>query len=74
MVIVGLFAKCFSQSMQGRRASAGAHIRSGAKLLRETLRDQQTGLIHHETLGSKSSVDLYASPETLARVCARLDR
>lgn len=60
--------------MAGNRASAGAHIRSGAKLLRETVCDQQNGVMHHQTLGSKSSIDSYASPGALARVYAGLDR
>ncbi|KAF7946719.1 hypothetical protein EAE96_009705 [Botrytis aclada] len=62
------------ESMSGQRASAGAHIKSGAKLLRETEWDQQNGMIYHQTLGSKSPVDLYASPGALARIYSGLDR
>ncbi|KAI9642968.1 hypothetical protein NHQ30_008702 [Ciborinia camelliae] len=62
------------ESMQGRRASAGAHIRSGAKLLLETVYDQQNGVIHHQILGSRSSIDSYSSPGALARIYAGLDR
>ncbi|KAF7904949.1 uncharacterized protein EAF01_005471 [Botrytis porri] len=62
------------ESMAGQRASAGAHIKSGAKLLRETEWDQQNGTVCHQTLGSKSPVDLYASPGALARIYSGLDR
>ncbi|KAM0172516.1 hypothetical protein ACHAPF_007395 [Botrytis cinerea] len=62
------------ESMAGHRASAGAHIKSGAKLLRETEWDQQNGMIHHQALGSRSPVDLYASPGALARIYSGLDR
>ncbi|KAF7858608.1 hypothetical protein EAF04_009208 [Stromatinia cepivora] len=62
------------ENMAGHRATAGAHIRSGVKLLRETVCDQEKGVTHHPILGSKSHVDSYASPGALARIYAALDR
>jgi hypothetical protein len=63
----------FSQNMQGNHASAGVHIRSGARLLRETLYDQQNGAFQHQVLGSKSHIDSYAPLEVLARLFVGLD-
>jgi len=59
--------------MQGRHASAGSHIRSDAKLLRETLYGQQNDLTKHQFLGSKRQADFYAPFEVLARIFAELD-
>jgi hypothetical protein len=59
--------------MQGHHASAGFHIRSGAKLLRETLYDQRNGVLQHQVLGSKSHIDSYAPLEVLTRIFAGLD-
>lgn len=59
--------------MQGQHASAGVHIRSGAKLLRETVYDQRNGVFQHQLLGSKSHVDSYAPLEVLAGIFAGLD-
>lgn len=59
--------------MQGRHASAGFHIRSGVKLLRETMYDQRNGVLDHRVLGSKSNVDCYAPLEVLARIFSVLD-
>ena len=59
--------------MQGKHASAGVHIQSGAKLLREVMYNQQDGVLQHLVLGSKSQVDCYASLEDLARIFAGLN-
>ncbi|KAM3086214.1 hypothetical protein ACMFMG_000351 [Clarireedia jacksonii] len=62
---------CF-ENMQGHHASAGAHIRSGVKLLHETARDHRNGGFKHKVLGSKSQTDSYASLEVLASVLGGL--
>lgn len=59
--------------MQGRHASAGSHIRSGVKLLRETIYDQRNAILKHQVIGSKSHMDGYASLEVLARIFSVLD-
>ena len=59
--------------MQGHHASAGSHIKSGAKLLRETLYDQRNGVLQHQVLGSKSHMDSYAPLEVLVGIFAGLD-
>ncbi|TAQ87008.1 hypothetical protein B7494_g4666 [Chlorociboria aeruginascens] len=64
---------CLSKNMQGHNASAGTHIRSGAKLLCETLHDKQNGVFQHRVLGSKSIRDFYAPPNVLTLMFARLD-
>jgi hypothetical protein len=60
--------------MQGRHASAGSHILSGVKLLRETIYDQRNGVLEpQEMIRSKSHMDGYASLEVLARIFSVLD-
>lgn len=59
--------------MQWRHASAGSHIRSGAKLLREAIYGDRRGIFHNQVLGSKSHANSYAPPEVLARIFAGLD-
>ncbi|KAH8653927.1 hypothetical protein BGZ60DRAFT_533025 [Tricladium varicosporioides] len=63
---------CF-ENMQWHHASAGSHIRSGTKLLREAIYDERNGITQHQTLKSKILTNSYASPEVLARIFAGLD-
>jgi hypothetical protein len=58
--------------MQGHHALAGAHIRSGAKLLRETLYDQRKGAFQHQVLSSKGDADCYVSLDVISRIFAEL--
>jgi hypothetical protein len=59
--------------MQGHHIYGGSLIRSGAKLLRETLYDQSSGGSQHQVLRSKSYLDFYAPLEVLARIFSGLD-
>ncbi|ORY59960.1 uncharacterized protein BCR38DRAFT_467959 [Pseudomassariella vexata] len=67
--------KCTStrRNMRGHHASAGFHIRSGAKLLRETVYDHQNGVFQHKALGKTNDLDSYAPLEVLAGIFAGLD-
>ncbi len=58
--------------MQWRHASAGAHIRSGAKLLREAIYDKRNETLQHQGLASKSRLNSYVPPEVLAGIFAGL--
>ena len=60
--------------MQGRHAEAGGHIRSGVKVLNETIQDMGRGILEHRTLGSTRYADLYAPIEELAKIFTGLDR
>ncbi|TVY25839.1 putative transcriptional regulatory protein [Lachnellula hyalina] len=62
---------CF-ENMRGHYTSAGLHIRSGAKLLREIHYQQQTGEIRDQ-LGSKTQNEWYAPLEDLTKIFAGLD-
>ncbi|KIN08994.1 hypothetical protein OIDMADRAFT_109168 [Oidiodendron maius Zn] len=60
------------RSIQGHHAIAGAHIRSGAKLLREISYHPRKGVIHHDVLGSKGDGDCYVSLEAISSMYARM--
>ncbi|KAI0416123.1 hypothetical protein F5X98DRAFT_201127 [Xylaria grammica] len=66
-----LFA-CF-ENIQGHHALAITHIQSGVKLLRETVYDQDTGVLHCQEFGSTSRVNSYAPLEAYAKIFALLD-
>ncbi|RDW74762.1 hypothetical protein BP6252_05904 [Coleophoma cylindrospora] len=59
-------------NIQGNHASAGAHIRSGAKLLREVSYDQRKGVMHHQVLGMKADKDSYVSLDVISRMYGRM--
>ncbi|RFU25203.1 hypothetical protein B7463_g11139, partial [Scytalidium lignicola] len=59
-------------SIQGHHALAGAHIRSGAKLLREISYHQSKGITQHQVLGSKRDRDCYVSLDAISRMYARM--
>lgn len=70
---IGIFSHLMFQNMRGHHTWAEIHIRSGSKLLQETVYDQRTGALQHETLGSKRQPDCYAPLEDLATLLAGLD-
>lgn len=59
--------------MQGHHGAAGSHIRSGAKLLRETVYNRDNSILQHRVRGAKSNADAYAPLDVLARIFAVLD-
>jgi hypothetical protein len=59
--------------MQGHYTTGGSHIRSGAKLLRETMYDKRNEILQHQGLGSKILINSYAPPEVLGRIFGGLD-
>ncbi|KAK8136469.1 hypothetical protein PG984_004409 [Apiospora sp. TS-2023a] len=63
---------CF-ENMQGNHAGARAHIRSGAKLLYETLDDQTHRAYRHRIFGAKRYADCYSPLGAMARIFAALD-
>ena len=60
--------------MQGRHALAGGHIRSGVKVLNETIHDLGRGILQHKTLGPTRYADSYVPIEELAKIFTGLDR
>ncbi len=58
--------------MQGRHELAGAHIRSGGKLLCETVYHQRKGVLQHQVLGSQGDKECYVSLELLSRIYVAL--
>lgn len=59
--------------MRGHHAVAGSHIRSGARLLQETLDAQQRGILQREATGIKPQSDFYIPLEILTSLFAGLD-
>lgn len=58
--------------MQSHHATAGSHIRSGAKLLCETIYDEQQGIPQHQVNGARTNTDYYTPPEVLAGIFTAL--
>ncbi|ETS76228.1 hypothetical protein PFICI_11615 [Pestalotiopsis fici W106-1] len=61
------------ESLRGCHTAAMAHVRSGSKLLRETVYDQQTGQLRHSILGPGSRTDSYVLLDVIARIFVWLD-
>ncbi|KAF7524920.1 hypothetical protein G7054_g11273 [Neopestalotiopsis clavispora] len=61
------------ESLRGCHTAAMTHVRSGSKLLRETVYDQQTGQLRHSVLGPGSRADSYVLMDVIARVFIWLD-
>ncbi|KAI0818355.1 hypothetical protein GGR55DRAFT_694567 [Xylaria sp. FL0064] len=71
-LILSILFACF-ESIQGNHALAITHIQSGVKLLRETVYDQDTGVLRHQLFGATNRINSYAPFEDYAKIFAFQD-
>ncbi|KAI1366722.1 hypothetical protein F5Y08DRAFT_337309 [Xylaria arbuscula] len=71
-LIMSILFACF-ENIQGNHASAMTHLQSGVKLLRETVYDQDTSVLHYQEFEATNRINSYASFQTYAKLFASLD-